>query len=106
MTVTAADVRDWITSGATTDVSIPSEQLERCLAAVEAHLAVAYDAPDPTTDDWDQAVIMLTARVYSRRNSPTGLAGLTDFGPVRVGRIDFDSELMMLLAPYSSIGIA
>lgn len=50
--------------------------------------------PGPVTE----SVLLLAARLYARRSSPTGVAGFGDFGVVRVTNADRDVE--SLLEPY------
>jgi hypothetical protein len=92
----------------------PGDQLEveRCLEAAIAYLTyrctIALDTEDPPAPivpaDIRRACVMLTGRLFSRRNSPEGAAGFGDFGVVRVTRIDPDIEAMLLSA--RSWGIA
>jgi len=43
-----------------------------------------------------QATLMHTARLHARRNSPSGVEGIDDFGAVRVsGRLDGDVARML-----------
>lgn len=51
-----------------------------------------------------RAAVMLTARLFKRRESAEGVAGFGEFGAVRVSTIDVDIE--NLLAPYRAWGIA
>jgi hypothetical protein len=85
----------------TTNVS-DADEIQRCLDAAVAYLtyrcAITLDESDVpiVTDDVRRACVMLTARLFSRRNSPEGAAGFGDFGVVRVTRIDPDIEAMLL----------
>lgn len=54
--------------------------------------------PGPVTE----AVLLFAARLYSRRSSPSGVAGFSDFGVVRVTATDAD--VRALLAPYVKEG--
>lgn len=45
-----------------------------------------------------EACLLMSARIYRRRQSPEGVIGFGDFGPIRVSRIDPD--VAMLLDPY------
>lgn len=54
--------------------------------------------PGPVTE----AVLLLAARLYARRSSPTGVAGFGDYGVVRVTSADRDVE--SLLDPYVRVG--
>jgi hypothetical protein len=48
-----------------------------------------------------QACVMKAARIYKRRESVTGVVGLDEFGPIRVGRDDAD--VVDLLSPYKFV---
>lgn len=50
-------------------------------------------------DEVRKATLMLAARLYSRRSSPTGVAGFGDYGVVRVTASDAD--VARLLDPYT-----
>jgi hypothetical protein len=56
--------------------------------------------PDPVS----YACRLKAARLVSRKDSPQGVAGFGDFGPVRVGREDVD--VIGLLDPYREFVIA
>jgi len=43
-------------------------------------------------EDLVQAVVLRTARYLARRNSPTGVVGVGEFGPVRITSVDRDIE--------------
>jgi hypothetical protein len=49
------------------------------------------------------ATLLLAARLYRRRQSPTGIEGQGDFGVVRINRSDPD--VATLLAPYRRHGV-
>ena len=91
---------------------VDQAEVQRCLDAAIAYLTYRCDIVDDTEDppapivpdDVRRACVMLTARLFSRRNSPEGAAGFGDFGVVRVTRIDPDIEAMLLSA--RSWGIA
>jgi len=55
-------------------------------------------------DDVREACILLSMRMYSRYNSPLGVAGFSDMGAITVRAIDPD--VRDLLAPYQIIGFA
>jgi hypothetical protein len=51
-----------------------------------------------------QACLILSARLYRRRQSPEGvLTEFSEFGPVRLSRQD--NDVMALLAPYCKVGV-
>lgn len=49
-------------------------------------------------DEVAEACILKAAAIYQRRESPLGVAGFGDFGPVRIGR--YDPDVNALLAPF------
>lgn len=51
-----------------------------------------------------QATLILSSRLFERRNSPLGVAGFGDLGAVRVSRIDADIE--NLIGPFKKIRMA
>lgn len=55
-------------------------------------------------DEIHQAALLLASRLWTRRDSPHGIAGSTEWGDVRVSRIDPDVEA--LIAPYVLPGFA
>lgn len=48
-----------------------------------------------------QAVILRTARYLARRDTPTGVLGVGEFGPVRIASVDRDIE--ELEAPWRRV---
>lgn len=78
----------------------PSPQAQQAYASAEA--AVAKSCRWPATDaageehdapaDLVQAVVLRTARYLARRNSPEGVVGVNEFGPVRISTVDRDIE--------------
>lgn len=54
--------------------------------------------------DIRQATIFLAARQFKRYDSPLGVAGFSDLGVIRVGKIDPDIE--SLIMPYKKIRMA
>lgn len=62
----------------------------------------ALAAPtDPWPDDVVRGATMLAARLYARRNSPTGVAAFTDAGPAYVSRWDPDLERLFGIGAYA-----
>lgn len=57
---------------------------------------------DPSTVDWTSSMrlgaLMLAARLYRRRNSPTGIEGFADAGVSYVARQDPDVSRLLGLA--------
>lgn len=54
--------------------------------------------------DVTEGQMLWVARLFDRKNSPDGIAGQSDFGPIRVGRMDPDVADM--LADYMKGGFA
>ena len=91
----------WVGCGTGGPVADTDGVLSLVFAAAQSHIAAQYDQPadDPVAAaDFDLALLMLTARLYGRRQSPTGVAGVNDFGVVRASRVDPD--IASLLAAY------
>lgn len=55
-------------------------------------------------DEITQATALLAARLYRRKDSPQGVLGSGDWGPVRVSRTDPDVEA--LISPYINLVLA
>lgn len=53
--------------------------------------------------DVNQACLMLAARIFTRKESPQGVAGFGEFGPIRVTRSDVD--VAALLDPYRRVAV-
>jgi hypothetical protein len=51
-----------------------------------------------------QACLILSARLFERRNSPLGIAGFSDVGAVRVSR--FDADIENLIMPFKKVRMA
>lgn len=50
-----------------------------------------------------QACLIQSARLFRRNSSPEGVAGVNEFGPIRVSKLDPD--VTRLLAPYRKVGV-
>lgn len=46
-----------------------------------------------------QACLIKAARIFTRHQSPQGIAGMGDFGPIRISRFE-DPDVVSLLDPY------
>jgi len=51
-----------------------------------------------------QATLILSSRLFERRNSPLGIAGFNDLGAVRVSR--FDADISNLIDPFRKVRMA
>ncbi len=73
---------------------------------LELRVAQAADT-EPAPVDWEawprivQGAVMLSARVFRRRNTPDGVAALADQGPVYVQRNDPDVAMLLQLGAWS-----
>ena len=54
-------------------------------------------------DDIVQACLILSTRLFKRKDSPEGVAGFADFGAVRLSRMDPDVQA--LLNPFRIIPV-
>jgi len=82
------------------------------IRAVDEYLFTIDDkeATVEVTGDWgwdsvpvqiQQACLILSARLFERRNSPLGIAGFSDVGAVFVSK--FDSDIDKLLMPFKKV---
>lgn len=82
------------------------------IRAVDEYLFTIDDkeATVQVTGDWgwdsvpsqvQQACLILSARLFERRNSPLGIAGFSDVGAVFVSK--FDSDIDKLLMPFKKV---
>lgn len=85
------------------------------IRAVDEYLftVVGQEATVEVTGDWgwesvptqiQQACLILSARLFERRNSPLGIAGFSDVGAVFVSK--FDSDIEKLLMPFKKVRMA
>jgi len=85
------------------------------IRAVDEYLftVVGKEATVQVTGDWGwdavptqikQACLILSARLFERRNSPLGIAGFSDVGAVFVSK--FDSDIDKLLMPFKKVRMA
>lgn len=51
------------------------------------------------------AALIKAARIFRRKDSPEGIAGTSEFGVVRISKSE-DPDVLLLLAPYMSVGVA
>lgn len=51
-----------------------------------------------------QACLIKAGKLFGRKDSPQGIAGFGDFGPVRISSRD-DPDVMMLLSPYRRVPV-
>jgi len=104
MAVTIDDVADWL--GINQRSQPVNELLQRCLDAVVAHIGKRLGewVPVPWPAHVEEAVLIQTARLYKRRNSPEGVAGFGDLGVVRISTLDPEVETLLSLDLAFHIG--
>ena len=75
------------------------------IAAVVALVARWRPLPSGVTEygaDIKQGAVMLAARVWRRRNSPSGVESFADLTPVYVSRNDPDIAMMLGIGAYAT----
>jgi hypothetical protein len=92
MPLTAADVAAFM--GITSSDAGLVTTVDQATAATNALIAgrCVPDLPDPWPEEVFYAALMQAARLVKRRASPEGVAGMGDFGPVRISVMDPDIE--------------
>lgn len=95
---TAAAVEKYLGLGPERDRA----ELEAVVAAVNGVVAEwkGLTEGDEVADQVSFGALMLSARVYRRRNSPAGVEALGELGPVYVSRNDPDLAMMLGLGSY------
>lgn len=95
---TAAAVEKYLGLGPERDRA----ELEAVVAAVNGVVAEwkGLTEGDEVADQVSFGALMLSARVYRRRNSPAGVEALGELGPVYVSRNDPDLAMMLGLGNY------
>lgn len=79
-----------------------SPEAQAAYAAAEAAVAARCRwSGDQAPADLAQAIVLRTARLLARRNSPDGIVGVGEFGPVRIASVDRD--INELEAPYRRV---
>lgn len=77
----------------------PAEAIGQLIPVVTDLIDQLPDAPRTEDGDWApatvQAAIMMTARLYRRRNSPGGVEAFAEGGATYVARFDPDIEQML-----------
>lgn len=59
---------------------------------------------DAVPVDVKQACLIKAARLFARHQSPNGIAGVGDFGPIRISRFE-DPDVVDLLGPYRRVAV-
>jgi hypothetical protein len=65
-----------------------------------ANIARTHTAPDFEEPDYDLGITMQCARVWKRKSSPEGVIANSEFGAIRVTRLDPDIE--RVLDPFAN----
>lgn len=93
MAVTAANVALWgkFTLPAADELAL----LDRVIAAVTEHIYEHYRVSNPMTDTQELAIILQSARLWKRRDTPEGVIAFDELGAVRVSRLDPDVDMML-----------
>lgn len=99
MAVTAADVAAWGRFSVPTGVELTL--LDRVILAATSRLGRDYYIDDPTTDDQDMAIILVSVRLWARRNSPEGRDAFG--GDFAVSISPDDADAVSLLMPRSGL---
>lgn len=99
--VSAGDVATWGRFPVPVD-TLELELLDNTIAAAREQLGRDFHLSDPLTATQTTAVVMQSARMWARRNTPEGRASFG--GDIAVSVVAFDSDVYKLLEPR--IGIA
>ncbi|MFC4127388.1 head-tail connector protein [Nocardia rhizosphaerae] len=103
---TVAQVKAHLRVTDTTD----DDLIAGAVAAVNALVWRWFGTDEIAASGWpvDQAqgAVMLAARVYRRRNSPSGVEALGELGPVYVSRNDPDIAALLGLGAYERPTVA
>lgn len=102
------EVTDYIGEVNNDQLTVLNDCLDAAVAYIgwrcDENIDVDEEYVDIVPPELFEATLMLTSRLFRRRLSPEGVAGFSDFGAVRVQRIDPDIE--RLITPSVSWGIA
>jgi hypothetical protein len=111
--ITADDVFGWLGANtaepadATTPTDLQVANMETVVAAVIAHIAKHYTAPEDPEEgedaDWTLGHIIAAAKLYQRTKSPNGIIDLGEMGGLRITSVDRDAEA--LLGPYKNFAM-
>lgn len=74
-----------------------ADVMQRAFDAAHSYV-VAHSEPELREANvivFEEAVLVLAARLWDRRNSPAGVAGWGDIGAVRVASVDSDFNMLM-----------
>jgi len=98
MTITSDDVFSWM--GTPTVTEAATESMTKVVDAISANIAKTHTEPEFEDPDYDLGITMQCARVWKRKSSPEGVIANSEFGAIRVTRLDPDIERM--LDPYAN----
>lgn len=71
------------------------ENKQSVLDAVETKIGHNFTLPDPLPEDARLGILIQTARVLKRKDSPQGIEDFGEFGAVRISRVDPDVEELL-----------
>jgi hypothetical protein len=103
---TIEEAKSWCTPKGTTLSDAETANLQGCLDAAVDYLTAhtIFSASSPPSESVRQACMMITSRLYRRRQSPEGIAEFGDSGAIRVYTVDAD--VRALIAADGIWGIA
>ena len=104
-------LRRGVSAGAGPDHVRAQQAMDAVIDYVQTHCSALYDVDNPPliTDPilpaaaWD-GMLLLAAKHYGRRNTPDGVQGDAEFGPIRVN--SFDPDVDRMLGPWVDIRVA
>lgn len=99
MTVTASDVAAWARFALPTGTELTL--LESVVSAATERLARDYYLDDPTTSAQDQAILLVSARLWKRRDTPEGRDAFG--GDIAVNISPEDADAVALLMPRQGL---
>jgi Phage gp6-like head-tail connector protein len=102
-----AGLRTWLGVKSTDADANLQQALDAAVAWVNSRVYPVDQDPATRHIDVTQAILILAARVYARRNSPEGVAGWGDLGVVNIATSDPDiNRLLERHVDMSEVGLA
>lgn len=99
MSVTPDQVKAYL--GVTTLTAADTAHLSVVADAVNVYVTALNAGSAEFPADMQLGAIMLAGRLYTRRNSPNGVATFTDMGASYVARYDPDVERLLRIGKYA-----
>ncbi len=81
-----------------------SDRVANAIAAFVVGHTLHTDVEVDIPADLAEAMVMLGVKYYHRKNSPNGVEGANDFGPIRV--TSSDPDVVRFLEPYLTVNLA